>query len=196
MVQHTDEQLMLRLKGGDRQAFDVIVQRYRDRMVSYAFRMVGNAELAQDVAQETFVRVFKSASTFRDDGRLAPWLYRIASNVCLSERTKRAKEALNVDYETLEDTHDSGVLVDEQVMAAMSTQRLGRAIDQLSPQHKAALTMHVYQGLTYVEIGEALGIPTGTVKSRLFYAIRKLRNVMDMTLQEKDDNRGNGNEEI
>jgi DNA-directed RNA polymerase specialized sigma24 family protein len=56
--------------------------------------------------------------------------------------------------------------------------------------------MHVYQGLTYVEIGEALGIPTGTVKSRLFYAIRKLRNVMDMTLQEKDDNRGNGNEEI
>ena len=101
-----------------------------------------------------------------------------------------------MDYETLEDTHDSGVLVDEQVMAAMSTQRLGRAIDQLSPQHKAALTMHVYQGLTYVEIGEALGIPTGTVKSRLFYAIRKLRNVMDITLQEKDDNRGNGNEEI
>ena len=180
MPYHTDEQLMLRLKDGDRQAFDAIVKRYRDRMVSYAFRMVGSAELAQDVAQETFVRVYKSASTFRDDGRLAPWLYRIASNVCLSERTKRAKEALNVDYDTLEDMHDSGVLVEDQVMAAISSQRLGRAIEQLSPQHKAALTLHVYQGLSYAEIGEALDIPTGTVKSRLFYAIRKLREVMDI----------------
>ena len=177
---YTDEQLMLRLKDGDRQAFNEIVNRYRDRMVSYACRMVGNAELAQDVAQETFVRVYKSASTFRDDGRFSPWLYKIASNVCLSERSRRAKEALNVDYDTLEDMHDSGVLVEDQVMATLTAQRLSRGIGKLTSSHKTVLVMHVYQGLTYVEIGEALGIPTGTVKSRLFYAIRKLRDVLEM----------------
>ncbi|NLN76170.1 MAG: RNA polymerase sigma factor [Armatimonadetes bacterium] len=170
---------MLRLKSGDRQAFDAIVERYRDRMVSFAYRMVGNAELAQDVAQETFVRVYKSAGTFRDDGRLSPWLYRIASNVCLSERTKRAKEALNVDYDTLEDMHDSGVLVDEQALASLDNEKLARAVAKLSSLHKTALIMHVYQGMTYAEIGEAINVPTGTVKSRIFYAIRKLREVLD-----------------
>jgi RNA polymerase sigma-70 factor (ECF subfamily) len=184
---HTDEELMLRLKAGDRQAFDAIVERYRDRMVSYAYRMVGNAELAQDVAQETFVRVFKSAQTFRDDGRLSPWLYRIASNVCLSEQTRRAKEALNVDYDTLEDMHDSGVLVDDQVLASLTGEKLSRAITKLSTLHKTALTMHIYQGLTYVEIGEALNIPTGTVKSRIFYAIRKLREVLDVDLEDHNN---------
>ncbi len=179
MPHHTDEQLMLRLKSGDRQAFDAIVERYRDRMVSFAYRMVGNAELAQDVAQETFVRVYKSAGTFRDDGRLSPWLYRIASNVCLSERTKRAKEALNVDYDTLEDMHDSGVLVDEQALASLDNEKLARAVAKLSSLHKTALIMHVYQGMTYAEIGEAINVPTGTVKSRIFYAIRKLREVLD-----------------
>ena len=179
MPHHTDEQLMLRLKSGDRQAFDAIVERYRDRMVSFAYRMVGNAELAQDVAQETVVRVYKSAGTFRDDGRLSPWLYRIASNVCLSERTKRAKEALNVDYDTLEDMHDSGVLVDEQALASLDNEKLARAVAKLSSLHKTALIMHVYQGMTYAEIGEAINVPTGTVKSRIFYAIRKLREVLD-----------------
>ncbi len=177
---YTDEQLMLSLKAGDRQAFNALVDRYRDRMVSYAYRMIGSAELAQDVAQETFVRVYKSAGTFRDDGRFSPWLYKIASNVCHSERAKRAKEALNVDYDTLEDTHDSGEAVEDTVMAAVTSEQLSSGIAKLTEQHKTVLVMHVYQGLTYVEIGEALGIPTGTVKSRLFYAIRKLRDVLEM----------------
>lgn len=178
-MQYTDEQLMLRLKSGDRQAFNALVERYRDRMVSYAYRMVGSSELAQDVAQETFVRVYKSAATFRDDGRFSPWVYKIASNVCLSERSRRAKEALNIDFETLQDTHDSGVFVEDQVMAKLTAERLSSGINKLTAQHKTVLVMHVYQGLTYVEIGEALGIPTGTVKSRLFYAIRKLRDVLE-----------------
>lgn len=177
---YTDEQLMLRLKSGDRHAFNALVDRYRDRIVSYACRMVGSAELAQDVAQETFVRVYKSAATFRDDGRFTPWLYKIASNVCHSERARRAKDALNVDFDTLEDTHDSGEVVEDTVMAAMTAQQLSAGIGKLTEQHKTVLVMHVYQGLTYVEIGEAIGVPTGTVKSRLFYAIRKLRDVLDM----------------
>lgn len=176
----TDEQLMLRLKDGDRQAFNALVDRYRDRIVSYAYRMMGNAELAQDVAQETFVRVYKGANTFRDDGRFSPWVYKIANNVCLSERSRRAKEALNVDYDGLEDTQDSGVVVEDQVMSTLTGERLRCAIAQLTTQHKTVLMMHIYQGLTYVEIGEALGVPTGTVKSRLFYAIRKLREVCDL----------------
>lgn len=176
---YTDEQLMLRLKAGDRQAFSAIVSRYRDRIVSYACRMMGNPELAQDVAQETFIRVYKSAGTFHDDGRFSPWLYKIASNVCLSEKVRHAREALNVDYDTLENTHDSGEFVEDQVLASLTSQRLSRGIARLTPQHKTVLVMHVYQGLTYEEIGEALGIPTGTVKSRLFYAIRKLRNMLE-----------------
>lgn len=179
-MQYTDEQLMLRLKEGDKKAFTALVDRYRDRIVSYAYRMVGSSELAQDVAQEAFVRVYKSAGTFRDDGRFSPWLYKIASNVCLSERSKRAKEALNVDYDTLEDTHESGDDVEGQVMTAMTSEQLSRGMAKLTAQHKTVLVMHVYQGLTYVEIGESLGIPTGTVKSRLFYAIRKLRDVIEL----------------
>lgn len=178
-MQYTDEQLMLRLKNGDKKAFSALVERYRDRIVSYAYRMVGNSELAQDVAQEAFVRVYKSAGTFRDDGRFSPWLYKIAGNVSLSERSKRAKEALNVDYDSLEDTNDSGVVVEDQVLAKITGEQLSRGIAKLSAQHKTVLVMHIYQGLTYVEIGEAIGIPTGTVKSRLFYAIRKLREVIE-----------------
>jgi RNA polymerase sigma-70 factor (ECF subfamily) len=178
-VPPSDEQLMLRLKCGDREAFDKLVDRYRDRIVSYACRMVGSLELAQDVAQETFVRVYKSAGTFREDGRFCPWLYKIASNVCLSEKSRRAKEALNVNYDALEDIHDSGEFVEDQVLATLDAERLSRGIAKLTAQHKTVLVMHIYQGLTYVEIGEALAIPTGTVKSRLFYAIRKLRDVIE-----------------
>lgn len=180
---YTDEQLMLRLKGGDRQAFSALVERYRDRIVSFAYRMVGNAELAQDVAQEAFVRVYKSAGTFRDDGRFSPWLYKIASNVALSEKSKRAREALNVDYEGLEDTQESSDDVEGSVLAKLTAQQLSRGIAKLTAQHKTVLVMHVYQGLTYVEIAESLGIPTGTVKSRLFYAIRKLRDVIEEELR-------------
>lgn len=171
---------MLRLKEGDKQAFNALVTRYRDRIVSYAYRMVGNAELAQDVAQETFVRVYKGAKTYRDDGRFSPWLYKIASNVCISERARRAKDALNVDYDGLEGTQDSGVVVEDQVMSTITSEQLRCGLGQLTQQHKTVLIMHIYQGLTYVEIGESLGIPTGTVKSRLFYAIRKLREVVDL----------------
>lgn len=173
----TDEQLMLDLKSGDRRAFNVLVGRYRDRMVSYAYRMVGNAELAQDMAQETFVRVFRGAHTFREGSRFSPWLYKIATNVCISERSKRDRDVVSVDSDGLESTQDAGIAVEDQVLKSITVEQLCTRMAQLTPEHKNVLVMHINQGLTYVEIGEALGIPTGTVKSRLFYAIRKLREV-------------------
>lgn len=176
----TDEQLMLNLKGGDGQAFNTLVCRYRDRMVSYAYRIVGNAELAQDMAQETFVRVFRGAHTFREGSRFSPWLYKIATNVCISERSKRGRDAVCVDSDGLESTQDAGIAVEEQVLNSLTVEQLCKRMTQLTPEHRSVLVMHIYQGLTYVEIGEALEIPTGTVKSRLFYAIRKLREACEL----------------
>lgn len=179
----TDEQLMLRLKDGDRQALNTLVERYRDRVVSYAYRIVGNAELAQDMAQETFVRVYKGAHTFREGSRFTPWLYKIATNVCISERSKAGRDIVTTCSDTLETACGVAAGVEDQVMRTFVSRELCSSISQLTPEHRSVLVMHVYQGLTYVEIGEALDIPTGTVKSRLFYAIRKLREVCQLEEQ-------------
>ena len=177
----TDEQLMLRLKDGDRQSFNALVERYRDRVVSYAYRIVGNSELAQDMAQETFVRIYRSSHTFREGSRFTPWLYKIATNVCLSEKSRRSREMVCVGSDGLEAAAcPSGAGVEDKVMEAFVSRELCSSISQLTPEHQSVLVMHIYQGLTYGEIGEALDIPCGTVKSRLFYAIRKLREVCDL----------------
>lgn len=173
----TDEQLMLRLKDGDRHALNALVGRYRDRVVSYAYRMIGNADLAQDMAQETFVRIYRGAHTFRDGSRFTPWLYKIATNVCISQRVRNDRAGVAVDSEELDRNQDCGVAVEDEVMRSITVQRLFCSMSQLTQEHRSVLVMHIYQGLTYVEIGEALEIPTGTVKSRLFYAIRRLREV-------------------
>ncbi len=180
----TDEQLMLRLKDGDRQALNMLVVRYRDRVVSYAYRIMGNAELAQDMAQETFVRVYRGSHTFREGSRFTPWLYKIATNVCLSEKAKRGRDMVCAGSDGLETAACStAVGVEDQVMKMFVSRELCSSISQLTPEHRSVLVMHVYQGLTYGEIGEALDIPTGTVKSRLFYAIRKLREVCQLEEQ-------------
>lgn len=174
---------MLRLKDGDRQSLNTLVERYRDRIVSYAYRIVGNAELAQDMAQETFVRVYRGAHTFRDGSRFTPWLYKIATNVCLSERSRRDRDPAGATCDTLDTVGDSAAPLEDQVMRSLVAGQLCSSMEELTPQHRSVLAMHIYQGLTYAEIGEALEIPTGTVKSRLFYAIRRLREVCNLEEQ-------------
>ena len=179
-MQSTDEQLMLALKQGDRQALNGLVDRYRDRIVAFAYRMTGCADSAQDMAQETFVRVYKGARTFQDNGRFSPWLYKIATNVCLSEYARKTKVAVSLDTGGLEAMQDTGPSVQDTAMNMVDADRVQCSLSALNEDHRNVLVMHIFQGLTYVEIGQALGIPTGTVKSRLFYAIRKLRGLVDL----------------
>ena len=153
-----DAQILARCRAGEREAFGILLHRYRDRIVSLAFHLLRHRDDAEDVAQETFTKAFTSIHTFRDESQLFTWLYRIAVNLCLHRR-RRAKV-----WETYDETHDTQRTdVEAQATAKML---LAQVLDTLSEPLRVALILHEAHDLSYEEIAAVLNIPIGTVASR------------------------------
>lgn len=151
----------------DPEAFAELVHRYQERIYHLTYRMIGKADDAEDLTQETFVRCYSALGSFRMGARFAPWLYRIAVNLCLNYRQRRrwplplpeSPEA-GPQQPSLEDT----------VLQREREREVQRALRHLPEVYRAVLILRHYQGLSYEEIAEALGVPLGTVKTRLFRA--------------------------
>lgn len=188
----TDEALMLRTGQGDRGAFDEIVRRYSSRMVNVVYQMTGDSELAQDIAQETFYRAYRSASTYKQIAKFSTWLYTIALNLCRNELRRRKHRFYSLE-EMAEREEEPGVRIDIEDKSAkpdmdVEQKELGElirtAIDRLPEKFRQPLVLRDVQGLSYEETGEILNLPEGTVKSRINRARQRVKEILRPYLDE------------
>lgn len=157
--------------------FEKLVKENQGRIVRLAVGMLRDPDLAQDVAQETFVRAYRFRQSFRNDSAFFTWVYRIAVNLCLDAHRKariRVTEPIEAYDESVE-PEDPALRPDRIAEVREIVRHVDRAFDTLSPNHKAILILRESDGLSYEEISRVLRIPKGTVMSRLFHARANLQ---------------------
>lgn len=167
-------ELIAQAQQGDRQAFGELVRLNRERVINVVYRMCGNVNLAEDAAQEAFVRAWKHLPNYRPRSPFRNWVYRIATNVAL-DALRRERETVDIDALPLT-VSDEGP--EAAVEGAERGEQVRQAVLALSPASRAALILREYEGFSYREIADTLDIPIGTVMSRLNYARSKLRQML------------------
>ncbi|NUQ29455.1 MAG: sigma-70 family RNA polymerase sigma factor [Acidobacteriaceae bacterium] len=179
-----DVQTMLALKAGNFAAFDILLAKYRKPIVSFMYRMVHNQADAEELAQEVFLRVFRSRETYRAEARFSTWLYRIATNlgVNYARDTKHERSAPTVhldepDHETgtMPDVADDTPTIEADLLREERMQAIRQHVMALPERQKNAVLMHKYQGMDYKQIGEVLKLSESATKSLLFRAYQTLR---------------------
>ncbi|MCO6482087.1 MAG: sigma-70 family RNA polymerase sigma factor [Flavobacteriales bacterium] len=174
-VDLSDERLMELVTRGQERAFAVLYDRYRRKLLTYFHRMLWqDHERAQDFLQELFTKIAQRPESFRPGRPFRTWLYSVANNMCKNEYRRMAIRTDALPHLKASANHtaqaDGGGQVDRDQFNA----RLGEELDKLDPDHKAAFVMRYEEDLSIKEIAAAFGISEGTVKSRLFYTVRKL----------------------
>jgi RNA polymerase sigma-70 factor, ECF subfamily len=179
--------LVRRCQAGDTEAFDELVARYRTRVFSMIYNMVHSEQDAWDLAQDSFVKAWKSIKRFRGRSSFYTWLYRIVMNVTIDwVRKKQVKPAAEFDDAIqLKEIDPASKTVPKAEALPYETmerseirERIDQALAQLTPEHRAVILMKEIEEMQYHEIAEALGCSIGTVMSRLFYARKKLQNLL------------------
>jgi RNA polymerase sigma-70 factor, ECF subfamily len=181
-----DEALVRRAQAGDTSAFDILVERYKERLYATVYHMTANHEDANDLVQETFIKAYKSLRSFRGQSSFYTWVYRIAVNRTINF-IKRRK---NRNQFSLDDV-DSSIQNDPDLVEMMSHvtprrevgltelhEKLNEALQKLSEPHRAVVTMHDVQGMTHADIAQVMKCSEGTVRSRLFYARQQLQALL------------------
>lgn len=168
----TDETLARHLQRGSRRALDMLVERHYDSLVGFLYRMTsGDRALALDFAQETFLRALRHIDQFQPDRRFKPWLYAIALNLVRGYfASAHVCRAADVDTERLPAPDPFDPLADDEDARAVIA-----ALAALPAHQREVIALFYYQSFSYDEIAAALGIPVGTVKSRLSLAVKRLR---------------------
>ncbi len=177
-----DGELLAQAQAGERQAFAVLVDRHKDILVGYLTRLTGDAERAEDLAQEAFLRLFTSARTYEERGQLRAYLFRIATNLLRSEerRSSRWRRLRGLFAHT--NGHAEGGLPASQerrLLAAEIGGLVEEAISRLPLRYRAPLVLREIEGLSYREICGALGCREGTVKSRIHRGRQLLRQRLE-----------------
>jgi RNA polymerase sigma-70 factor, ECF subfamily len=170
-----DTALLAAAQNGDLDAFEALVRTHTPAVYAHALRFFGEPQAAEDVAQEVWIKVFRSLSTFDERAKLSTWLYRVTRNACLD--AVRAGKRRPVTLDPLDTIAVPGDLADEVALSAS----LERALASLQPEDRDAFSAIALFGLTYAEASEALGVPAGTVKSRVFRARRSLTHSLGLT---------------
>jgi RNA polymerase sigma-70 factor, ECF subfamily len=171
------DETIRRFLDGEEEAFSRIVRAWEGKIYSLAWRMLGNREDAQDIVQETFLSVFKSVGTLRDPARFSTWLYRIAVNHCRSHRRSRPSE-LSLSEQIFESSGDEERFPSGFPAAPRSGESLEtidiirKALMGLSEDHRTAIVLKEYVGLSLEEIAGVMDCPLSTAKSRLYHGLR------------------------
>lgn len=174
----TDEDLVAAVQAGDASAFDVLVRRWDRKIQGAAFRVLGSPDEARDVSQEAFMKAFRALRGFKQEARFSSWLYQIAMNVCRDKlRRRRGREFLSLDAvaEGLEPALHQRAVADQAVHSGDLARAVAAAIETLPQEQREVVVLKEYEGLTFPEISEILGVPLSTVKTRLYRALGQLR---------------------
>lgn len=182
----TDRELVERCQRGDFDAFEVLVNRYRQRVYGLAYGMVRNEPDAVDLSQETFVKAWQAIRGFKKNASFYTWLYRIATNLCIDLVRKRDRRP-TVPLEDADDLPvDAGVevapsnqpLPTDEVRRRELREQIDAALLELSPEHRAVVQLREFEGMDYGQIAAAMGCSIGTVMSRLHYARKHLQKLL------------------
>lgn len=180
----TDAEIMLRVRDGDDAGYDILIEKYRKPIINFMFRMVHNQAVAEELAQEVFLRVYRSRQTYRAEAKFTTWLYRIATNLGVNHArdTKYERAAQNVYLDqpdpetgTTPDVADMTASVEENLVRAEWMRAIRQHVMALPERQRNAVLMHKYQGMDYKQIGEVLKLSESATKSLLFRAYQTLR---------------------
>lgn len=184
-MEQSDATAVAQVRAGDSDAFRVLVERHSRSVFRLAFRMTGNQQDAEDLVQETFLRVYRQIGSFDGRASFSTWVYRIAANCSLDlirSRQRRQEQQPPVDAEGLEiagSVAAAGPTPDRLAYSGEVQQLLGPALEQLSPMERAAFVLRHYEGLCMEDIGRALGVRSGAAKHSVFRAVQKLRRTLE-----------------
>lgn len=181
----TDEALMIRFQQGDRAAFAALVKKHKSPLFNFALRQLRAKTTAEDVVQETFVRVVQNAADFKHEARFTTWLYTIARNLCIDQLRKGAlrkhpsldsRQSQDEGGPTLgEQTADSRANVERDATAGELRLRIASAVETLPDDQREVFLMREVANLPFKEIADITGVPENTVKSRMRYALERLQ---------------------
>ena len=177
-----DAEFVERIKKGDSHAFDDLFRRHREAAYRIAYRLLGNAEDALDVVQESFIHVLRGIGSFRGQSSFRTWLFRIVTHAALDWRRCRAvRSAASLDAESSPEPAATGERrrsPTDEAAAADLKEAIDKALMNVSEKNRGALVLYALEGMSYKEVAEVLGISVGTVMSRIFNARQRLRELL------------------
>jgi RNA polymerase sigma-70 factor (ECF subfamily) len=177
-----DAQLMLRVQDGDTVSFTALLERHRGSVIHFLYRMVQNQPVAEELAQEVFLRVYRSRAGYQPTAKFTTWLFRIATHLALNwiRDSRHEKGQDSLDREVAEgvvwQVADRGRSVEQKLVEESRLAEVRRAVETLPEKQRAAVLMHKYEELEYTQIAGALGCSESAVKSLLFRAYETLRS--------------------
>ena len=180
----TDAEVMLELRSGNMAAFDILLAKYRKPIIHFMFRMVHNQAVAEELAQEVFLRIYRSRETYRAEARFSTWLYRIATNLGVNHardtRHERSASTIYLDETdsetgTTPDVADSTPSAEANILRRERMNAIRQHVLSLPERQQSAVLMHKYEGMDYKQIGEVLKLSESATKSLLFRAYQTLR---------------------
>lgn len=178
----SDESLIEQVQKGSQEAFSMLVNRHETSVYSLCYRMTGDRAEAEDLAQESFLRVYRALGKFRKGARLKPWLLKIAANACLDLLRKKKQETLSLDslmavedgpVSLREDEHPENAYLLEEAMGDVQMALLHLPVD-----YRVALVLRYLEDLSYQEVADTLGVPLSTVETRIYRAKKALAQIL------------------
>jgi RNA polymerase sigma-70 factor (ECF subfamily) len=176
-----DTQLMIRVQRDDTSSFGELLSRNRNLVVNYLSRMVINRAIAEELAQDVFIRVYRSRQTYEPTAKFSTWLYRITTNVALNHfrDEKRTQNQVSLDVQdsipVRREAQDRAQLIEDRLVGEVVARQIRHAIRALPPKQRAAVIMHKYDEMDYAQIARVLGCSPSAVKALMFRAYETLR---------------------
>lgn len=181
----TNDQILInQIVEGDTNSFTILVDRYKDLVFTLALRMLKNREEAEEVAQDTFIKTYKSLDTFKGDSKFSTWIYRVAYNSCL-DRIKKNKKHLN-DVEINEFTAHQVIVIDntlDTLEIVEQKEAIQRCINFLPSEESFLLTLYYFDDLSLDEISKIVGMTSNAIKVKLFRSRKKLATILKSQLE-------------
>jgi RNA polymerase sigma-70 factor (ECF subfamily) len=184
----SDVQLMLDVKAGDEQSFELLLRKYRTPLVNFLYRMVRDSAVAEDLAQEVFLRVYRARKNYAASAKFTTWMFRIATNLALNSVRDNRNRHMEIsmdqavvvgdDERSAMEVPDLTPTVEQVLVARSRSEMILRAIDALPEKQRAAVLLHKYQELDYDEIARILECSESALKSLLFRAYETLRTAL------------------
>jgi RNA polymerase sigma-70 factor (ECF subfamily) len=176
-----DAALMVRVCRGHEASFETLLARHRNQVVRHLYRVVGNRAVAEELAQDVFLRVYRFRNRYQPEAKFSTWLFRITTNVALNWRRDTRRETGHLRLDATADearwvqVPDQAPRADQRLLADYHAREIRAAIESLPSKQLAAVLMHKYEGMDYATIAEALGCSIPALKSLLFRAYERLR---------------------
>ena len=181
----SDEELIAAFQQGQTEAFNLLVGRYKDQLMNYVFRYLGDYDQADDVVQETFIRVYRKKDSYKPVAKFSTWLYTIATNLAKTQLRRRKSHAIfsisrhSGDHQEKDyDIPDQSSATDSQADSTLKQEIIQKALDSISPKYREIVILCDVQELTYEEICKITELNIGTVKSRLNRGRVKLQKLL------------------